>query len=70
MLPLTLAEEGKEYTIRKVSGSPEVKQHLGDMGFVIGGTVTIVTSNSGNVIVNVKNVRIAIGKEMAQKVMI
>ncbi|MBP5293600.1 MAG: ferrous iron transport protein A [Clostridia bacterium] len=70
MLPLTLAEEGKEYTIRKVSGSPEVKQHLYDMGFVIGGTVTIVTSNSGNVIVNVKNVRIAIGKEMAQKVMI
>jgi len=70
MLPLTMADIGGEYVIRKVSGSPETKQHLYDLGFVVGGNLTVVSARDGNLIVNVKNVRIAIGKEMAQKIMI
>lgn len=70
MLPLGLANNGEENIIKKIGGSPEVKKHLENLGFVVGGTVTIVNSLAGNVIVNVKDTRVAISKEMAQKIMI
>ena len=59
MMPLNLAAPGEENLIRRIGGSPEVKKHLEDLGFVVGGTVTLVTVLNGNVIVNVKNARIA-----------
>ena len=70
MMPLTLANAGEENTILKVGGSPEVKKHLEDLGFVAGGTVSIVSSLGGNVIVNVKEARVAISEEMARRIMI
>ncbi len=70
MLPLFLADIGEEYIIRKVGGSPEVKKHLEDLGFVPGGTVTVISTIGGNLIVNVKDSRIAISRELAQKIMV
>ena len=70
MLPLTLANIGEEQMIHKVGGSPEVKKHLENLGFVAGGNVTVISATGGNVIVNVKESRVAISKEMAQKIMI
>ena len=70
MMPLTLAEVGEENIIRKIGGKQEIKAHLENLGFVVGGAVTIVNTIGGNVIVNVKESRIAISKEMAQKIMI
>lgn len=70
MMPLTLAGVGEENTIKKVGGSPEVRAHLETLGFVAGGNVTVITTMAGNVIVNVKEARIAISREMAQKIMI
>ena len=69
-MPLTLAEEGVENIIKRIGGSPEVKKHLENLGFVAGGTVTVITTRAGNVIVNVKEARVAISKEMAQKILI
>ena len=70
MMPLTLAEIGEENIIRKIGGRPEVKTHLENLGFVVGGAVRVINTIGGNVIVNVKESRIAISKEMAQKIMI
>lgn len=70
MMPLTLANAGEENTILKVGGSTEVKKHLEDLGFVAGGTVSIVSSLGGNVIVKVKEARVAISEEMARKIMV
>lgn len=70
MMPLTLANVGEENVIRKVGGTPEVRQHLENLGFVVGGNVTVITSMSGNIIVNVKETRVAVSREMAQKIMI
>ena len=70
MMPLIVADMCTPQIIRKVGGSPEVKQHLENLGFVVGGTVTVVNSMAGNLIVNVKESRIAISREMAQKIMI
>ena len=69
-MPLIFANPGEENVIRKVGGSPEVKAHLETMGFVVGGTVTVVTAIGGNVIVNVKESRVAVSREMAQKIMV
>ena len=69
-MPLALANVGEENIIKKIGGKPEVKQHLENLGFVVGGTVKIVNTLGGNVIVNVKESRIAISKEMAQKIMV
>ena len=68
MMPLNLADPGVEYIIKKVSGNPEVKQHLENLGFVAGGSATVVSSIGGNLIVNVKESRVAISKEMAAKI--
>lgn len=70
MMPLTLANMGEEQIIHKVGGSPEMKKHLEDMGFVPGGSVTVVSVLNGNVIVKVKESRIAISEEMARRIMI
>jgi len=70
MMPLTLAQAGKENIILKTGGNPETKKHLEDMGFVAGAAVTIVSAISGNLIVNVKDSRVAISREMAAKIMI
>ena len=69
-MPLNLADSGEENIIKKVGGSPEVKKHLEDLGFVPGARVVLVNTNGGNVIVNVKESRIAISKEMAMKIMV
>ena len=70
MMPLTLAAVGEENIIRRVGGSPEMKKHLEDMGFVPGGLVTVVSTIAGNLIVNVKESRVAVSKEMATKILI
>lgn len=70
MMPLALADRGDVNTIKKIGGSPEVKKHLENLGFVVGGDVTIINSLGGNVIVNVKEARVAISEEMARKIMI
>ena len=69
-MPLTLAAVGEENTIKRVGGKPEVRKHLETLGFVAGSSVTVVSALGGNVIVHVKDARIAISKEMAQKIMI
>ena len=70
MMPLALAQIGEENTVKRISGRPEVKKHLENLGFVVGGSVTVITSLGGNVIVNVKDSRIAISEEMARKIMV
>ena len=70
MLPLSLADPGEEVVVRRVGGSPEVKKHLEDLGFTAGSTATVITSLNGNVIVNVKESRVAISDEMARKIMV
>ena len=69
-MPLTLAAVGEENIIKRIWGKQEVKAHLENRGFVVGGAVTIINTIGGNVIVNVKESRIAISKEMAQRIMI
>lgn len=70
MMPLTLANIGEENIIKRVGGKPEVKKHLENLGFVVGGNVKVISQMGGNVIVNVKEARIAISQEMAQKIMV
>ena len=70
MMPLAFAGTGEENIIRRVGGKPDVKKHLEDMGFVVGGTVKIISEMNGDLIVNVKDTRVAISREMAQKVLV
>ena len=70
MMPLNVAVPGEENLICRIGGSPEVKKHLEDLGFVVGGTVTLVTVLNGNVIVNVKDSRIALDADMARRIMV
>lgn len=70
MLPLSLAQQGEENIIKRVGGTQEAKKHLEDLGFVVGGEVTVINSLGGNVIVNVKDTRVAISEEMARKIMV
>ena len=70
MMPLALADIGEENMIKHIGGSPEIKKHLENLGFVVGGTVTVITSMAGNIIVNVKDTRVAINQEMARKIMV
>lgn len=70
MMPLVLASVGEENIIRKVGGNAEMRKHLEDLGFVAGGTVTVVNTIGGNLIVNVKESRVAISREMAGKIMV
>ncbi|MBR1703603.1 MAG: ferrous iron transport protein A [Lachnospiraceae bacterium] len=70
MVPLNLATIGEENIIRKIGGSPEVRKHLEDLGFVVGGSATVVSSLGGNVIVRVKESRVAINDDLARRIMI
>ena len=70
MMPLNLANVGEETLILKVGGNPEIRKHLADLGFVPGGTATVVSAIGGNLIVKVKESRVAISDEMARKIMI
>lgn len=70
MMPLTMADKETEVIIRKIGGSPDVKKHLEDLGFHVGGTVSVVSKLGDNVIVKVKESRIAVSDELARKIMI
>ena len=70
MMPLSYANPGEEAVIRKVGGSPEIRKHLEDLGFVAGGEVTLISELKGSVIVKVKGSRVAINDELARKIMI
>ena len=70
IMPLNLADIGEENIIKRIGGKQEIKAHLENLGFVVGGTVTVINTIGGNIIVNVKDSRIAISKEMAQKIMV
>ena len=70
MMPLTFADTGGEYVVKKIGGRPEVRKHLENLGFVVGSTVTVITALGGNVIVHVKEARVAINAEMAKKIMV
>lgn len=69
-MPLLLAKRGELNIIKKVGGNPTIRKFLEDLGFVVGSNVTVVSENSGNIIVNIKESRVAIGREMASKIMI
>ncbi len=68
MIPITLANTGEKNIIRKVGGNPDIRKFLENLGFVAGSAVTVISKISGNVIVNVKGSRVAVSKEMAQKI--
>ena len=70
MMPLTMVNPGEENVIKKVGGKEETRRFLENLGFVTGGEVTVVSEIEGNLIVNVKDSRVAIGKDMANKIMV
>lgn len=70
MMPLTMVREGVPNVIRRIGGKEETRRFLENLGFVSGGTVTVVSVIGGNMIVNVKESRVAIGKDMANKIMV
>ncbi len=70
MMPLTFANVGEQAIIRKVGGNSEVRAHLENLGFVAGSSIMVISAIGGNLIVNVKESRVAISKEMASKIMV
>ncbi|HOO61054.1 MAG TPA: FeoA family protein [Bacillota bacterium] len=70
MMPLTMAKTGDTVIIRKITGKDEVRQHLAELGFVVDGTVTVISEIAGNLILKVKDSRIALDKTMANRIMI
>lgn len=70
MMPLSMVKTGEPNIIKKVGGKEETRKFLENLGFVTGGTVTVVSEIGGNMIVNVKDSRVAIGKDMANKIMV
>ncbi|MDR0936903.1 MAG: ferrous iron transport protein A [Oscillospiraceae bacterium] len=70
MMPLTMAKAGERNSVKKVGGKAETRQFLENLGFVPGSLITVITEISGNVIVNVKESRVAISREMAGKIMV
>jgi ferrous iron transport protein A len=70
MMPLTMAETGKNFPIKRITGRDNTKKFLESLGFVIGSEITIISENGGNIIVKVKDSRIAIDKTMANKIMV
>ena len=69
-MPLSMVNAGEPYTIKKIGGKEEVRRHLENLGFGVGGVVTVVSEINGSLIVNVKDSRVAIGKDMANKIMV
>lgn len=70
MMPLTFADSGEEKIIKKVGGNPDTRKFLENLGFVAGGTVTVISKTGENVIVSVKDSRVAVSGEMACKIMV
>lgn len=70
MMPLTMAKSGEETTILKITGKDEIRQHLAELGFVVGETVTVVSEMAGNLIVQVKDSRVALDRTMANRIMV
>lgn len=70
MIPLTMARTGETVTIRKITGKDEVRQHLAELGFVVDSTVTVVNEIAGNLILQVKDSRVALDRSMANRIMI
>ena len=70
MMPLSMVKPGETNTIKKVGGNEETRKFLENLGFVTGGEVTVVSEIEGNLIVNVKDSRVAIGKDMANRIMV
>lgn len=70
MIPLSLADPGKEQIIKKVGGNPETRLHLENLGFNVGGSITVINTLNGNVIVKVKESRIALNDELARRIMV
>ena len=70
MMPLVVAPTGEEQMIKRIGGSEEVKRHLQELGFVPGGFVTVVNEIGGNLIINVKESRVAVDKQLAQKIFV
>lgn len=70
MMPFIFADAGESYIIKKISGSPEIKKHMENLGFVVGAEASVVTETGGNLIVNIKESRVAISKEMARKIFV
>jgi len=70
MMPLTMAKAGDTVTIRKITGKDEVRLHLAELGFVVGSQVTVVNEIAGNLIVQVKESRLALDKTMANRIMV
>ena len=70
MIPLNMADSGKPQIIKRIGGSPEVKKHLENLGFNVGGEVCIVSTLAGNLIVKVKESRVAVSEELARKIMV
>ena len=70
MMPLTMANVGETNVIKKIGGKEETRRFLENLGFVVGGVVTVISEVGGNIIVNVKDSRGAIGKDMANKILV
>lgn len=70
MMPLSMVREGEPNVIKRVGGKEETRRFLENLGFVTGGSVTVVSETNGNMIVNVKDSRVAIGKDMANKIIV
>ena len=70
MMPLTMAKSGERVTVRKITGKDEIRQHLAELGFVVDSDITLVSEIAGNLIVQVKDSRIALDKSMANRIMI
>ncbi len=68
MIPLSVLGDGNDGIIKKIGGKPEVRKHLENLGFIVGDRVNVITEQNGNIIVKVKEARIAISKEMAMKI--
>ncbi len=67
-MPMNLLSPGEEGLVQKIGGKPEIRQHLENLGFVVGSTVKLIAEMGGNVIVNVKDSRVAISRELAAKI--
>ncbi len=70
MMPLTMAQARESASIQKITGKDEVRQHLAELGFVVGAPVTVVSQMGGNLIVQVKDSRVALDRGMANRIMI
>ncbi len=70
MMPLSMVKAGETATIRKITGKDEVRQHLAELGFVVDGSVTVVSELGGNLILQVKDSRVALDRGMANRIMV